>query len=196
MTTKQRKLQAAAHPAAPTSSPDAPSDAGRHGDIAPETPASAMMATPAERREPVSAAQAPRTGGERPEPEETYSIGDLADEFGITTRTIRFYESRNLIAPNRRGTQRFYTRRDRARLSIILRAKNLGFSLEDVAAYLDLYDADPGQQAQTRMLLEKVEATIADLQKKRADLDRTLRDLKDIKSRCAEHLAKVRRDGG
>lgn len=126
------------------------------------------------------------------EADTTYSIGDLAGEFGITTRTIRFYESRNLITPNRRGTQRFYTRRDRARLSIILRAKNLGFSLEDVAAYLDLYDADPGQQVQTRMLLEKVETAIADLQKKRADLDRTLRDLKDLKSKCVEHLTKTR----
>ncbi len=125
------------------------------------------------------------------DPDVTYSIGDLADEFDITTRTIRFYEARKLISPNRRGTQRFYTRRDRARLILILRAKNLGFSLEDIAAYLDLYDADPTQLAQTRMMLEKIEAAIADLQKKRSDLDRTLRDLKDIRSKGVEHLQQI-----
>lgn len=125
------------------------------------------------------------------EPEVIYSIGDLADEFDITTRTIRFYETRKLIAPNRRGTQRFYTRRDRARLILILRAKNLGFSLEDIAAYLDLYDADPTQLAQTRMMLAKVEASIADLQRKRGDLDRALRDLKDIRAKGLEHLAQI-----
>lgn len=125
-------------------------------------------------------------------PEETFSIGDLADEFGITTRTIRFYESRKLISPNRRGTQRFYTRRDRARLRLILRAKNLGFSLEDIAAYLDLYDADPSQIAQTRMMLQKVEAAIADLQKKRSDIDRSLRELKEIRANGQAHLAALK----
>ena len=124
-----------------------------------------------------------------------YSIGELADEFEITTRAIRFYETRGLISPKRRGSQRSYTRRDRARLIIILRAKNLGFTLEDVADYLALYDSDPVQQAQTTMLLTKVEASIADLQKKRTDLDRTLRDLRDLRTRALGHLEKVRPKG-
>src|SRR5690606_31320027 len=113
---------------------------------------------------------------------------DLAAEFGITTRAIRFYEARGLISPERRGANRVYTRRDRARLILILRGKNLGFSLEDVADYLALYDSDPGQLAQTRLLLDKVGHSIDDLNRKRADLDRTLKDLKEIKSRCVEHL--------
>lgn len=117
-----------------------------------------------------------------------FTIGELAEEFGITTRAIRFYESRGLIRPARRGANRSYSRRDRARLILILRAKNLGFTLEDVAEYLDLYDADPGHVAQTRLLLDKVEAHIQSLQTKRADIDRTLRDLKDIRARCAEFL--------
>lgn len=129
------------------------------------------------------------------EPERAYSIGALADEFDITTRAIRFYESRGLLAPKRRGSQRTYSRRDRARLNIILRAKNLGFTLEDVAAYLKLYDADPTQQAQTTMLLTKVEETISDLQRKRADLDRTLRELKEIRTRSLQHLEAIRQKG-
>ncbi len=89
----------------------------------------------------------------------------------------------------RRGAQRSYSRRDRARLKIILRGKNLGFTLEEVAQYLKLYDADPSQIAQTRMLLSRVEQAIADLQEKRADLDHTLKELKKIRADCVSHLA-------
>jgi DNA-binding transcriptional MerR regulator len=117
-----------------------------------------------------------------------YTIGELAAEFGVTTRTIRFYEAKGLISPARRGVARAYSRRDRARLKLILRGKNLGFSLEEISEYLKLYDADPAQIAQTQMLLSGVERTIEDLQTKRADLDRTLKDLREIRSQCVEHL--------
>jgi DNA-binding transcriptional MerR regulator len=117
-----------------------------------------------------------------------YSISDLASEFGITTRTIRFYEGRGLLAPQRIGTQRRYSRRDRARLILVLRGRNLGFTVEDVGEYLALYDADPGQIAQTRLLLEKVTSAIVDLQKKRADIDAALADLCDIAGHCEKHL--------
>lgn len=117
-----------------------------------------------------------------------FTIGELAEAFDITTRAIRFYEARGLLAPQRVGANRSYTRRDKGRLTLILRGKNLGFTLEDIAEYLALYDADPVQEAQTRLLLEKIETAINDLQQKRADLDRTLRDLKDIRAKCAEHL--------
>lgn len=123
-----------------------------------------------------------------------YKIGDLAEEFSITTRAIRFYEARGLITPKRKGTNRTYSRRDRARLMLILRGKNLGFSLEDIADYLGLYDSDPTQLAQTEMLLSKIEAAIADLNEKRADIDRTLKDLKDIRGRCVEHLKVAARE--
>jgi DNA-binding transcriptional MerR regulator len=125
-----------------------------------------------------------------------FAIGELAAEFGVTTRTIRFYESKGLISPARRGVARAYSRRDRARLKLILRGKNLGFSLEAIAAYLKLYDADPSQMAQTQMLLAGVEAAIDDLQAKRADLDRTLKELREIRAECVEHLSKkVAREG-
>jgi DNA-binding transcriptional MerR regulator len=122
------------------------------------------------------------------DPARLYTIGELASEQKVTTRAIRFYEAKGLIAPVRRGTQRSYSRRDRARLMLILRGKNLGFTLEEVAQYLKLYDADPSQIAQTRMLLGHVERAIDDLQVKRADIDRTLKELRKIRDHCVEHL--------
>jgi DNA-binding transcriptional MerR regulator len=120
--------------------------------------------------------------------ETTYSISALAKEFAITTRTIRFYESRGLISPERVGTTRRYSKRDRARLMLILRGRNLGFTVEDVSQYLALYDADPGQLAQTRLLLDKVAAAIEDLETKRHDIERSLADLNEIRARCEAHL--------
>jgi DNA-binding transcriptional MerR regulator len=117
-----------------------------------------------------------------------YSIGELADEFDITTRTIRFYEARGLLIPARFRSNRAYSRRDRARLKLILRGKNLGFSLEDIAEYLSLYDSDPGQVTQTKLLLGKIEAHIADLNSKRSDIERTLSELKEIRAQCQGHL--------
>lgn len=116
------------------------------------------------------------------------TIGELASAFGITTRTIRFYEAKGLISPARNGVARAYGRRDRARLKLILRGKNLGFSLEDITEFLSLYDTDPSQFAQTRLLLTKVEGHIQDLETKRRDIERTLKDLKEIRGQCVEHL--------
>jgi DNA-binding transcriptional MerR regulator len=141
------------------------------------------MSSPLQRRRLGAASVAP-------EADRLYTIGELASEFKVTTRTIRFYESKGLIAPARRGVARAYSRRDRARLKLILRGKNLGFSLEAIAEYLKLYDADPAQIAQTQMLLARAEQAIEDLQAKRADLDRTLKELKDIRAQCVEHLTK------
>jgi DNA-binding transcriptional MerR regulator len=143
-------------------------------------------------------ARPPHAGAKRVSPpgsagggdaERLYTIGELADELEVTTRAIRFYEAKGLIAPVRRGVQRSYSRRDRARLRLILRGKNLGFSLEEVAQYLKLYDADPAQITQTQMLLSHVERAIDDLQTKRTDIDRTLKELKEIRSQCIEHLS-------
>ena len=132
------------------------------------------------------------TAGEAPETDEDgapfFSIGDLAGEFAISTRTIRFYEAKGLITPKRAGTTRIYSRRDRARLTLILRGKRLGFSLEEVAEYLDLYDADPDQLAQTRLLLQKVEAAISDLEQKQADLKKTLSELRELRGLAIQQL--------
>ena len=118
----------------------------------------------------------------------SFTISALAKEFGITTRTIRFYESRGLISPQRVGSSRRYSKRDRARLILILRGRNLGFTVEDVAAYLHLYDIDPGQQAQTQLLLDKINAAVAGLETKREDIARALSELSEIRAQCETHL--------
>lgn len=110
-----------------------------------------------------------------------FSIGDLADELGVTTRTIRFYETKGLISPARNGVARSYSRRDRARLILILRGTNLGFSLGDIKAFLELYDADPTRLTQLKMLETKLDEHIDALKRKRADLDRMLKELGEIR---------------
>ncbi|CCB65415.1 MULTISPECIES: MerR family DNA-binding transcriptional regulator [unclassified Hyphomicrobium] len=135
---------------------------------------------------PLARPEAPQR--EKPRDATAYSISALAKEFGITTRTIRFYESRGLISPQRIGTTRKYSKRDRARLILILRGRNLGFTVEDVSEYLSLYDSDPAQLAQTRLLLDKVTAAIDDLETKRRDIERSLADLNEIRARCDAHL--------
>lgn len=120
--------------------------------------------------------------------EQLFTIGELAADVGVTTRAIRFYESKGLISPARRGVARSYTRRDRARLLLVLRGKNLGFSLEDIRQYLQLYDADPNQIQQVKLLAAKVEEHIASLHKKRADIERTLAELEDIREQISAHL--------
>ena len=122
--------------------------------------------------------------------DKTFTISELSKEFGITTRTIRFYESRGLITPERIGTSRRYSKRDRARLILILRGRNLGFTVEDVGDYLALYDSDPGQVAQTKLLLDKVQAAITNLKIKRDDIAKALADLDDIRAKCEGHLKK------
>ncbi|CAN7299837.1 MULTISPECIES: MerR family DNA-binding protein [unclassified Devosia] len=108
-----------------------------------------------------------------------YSIADLAREFGISTRAIRFYESKGLIAPERLGATRVFRRRDRARLILILRGKRLGFSLRDISDYLALYDADRGQQV--NLLAEKVDERLKLLEQQLADLQTTIAELQEIR---------------
>lgn len=108
-----------------------------------------------------------------------YSIADLAREFGISTRAIRFYESKGLISPERLGATRVFRRRDRARLILILRGKRLGFSLRDISNYLALYDADRGQQV--NLLVEKVDERLNLLEQQLADLQTTIAELQEIR---------------
>jgi DNA-binding transcriptional MerR regulator len=117
-----------------------------------------------------------------------HSIGDLAGEFGISARAIRFYESRGLLSPARVGANRIYTKRDRARLILILRGKRLGFSLEAISEYLDLYAVDQGQIAQTRRLLKRVEDSVVELEGKQRDIGDALRELRDIRQQCIAQL--------
>jgi DNA-binding transcriptional MerR regulator len=133
-------------------------------------------------------AQTVKSAAPAPPVERDYTIGELARELDITTRTIRFYEQRGLLLPARKNTARTYSRADRARLKLILRGKNLGFTLEEIAQYLSMYDGDPAQVAQTRHLLAKVDAAVTQLQQKRVDIERTIAELKDIRRQCQDHL--------
>lgn len=120
--------------------------------------------------------------------ERFYTVPELADDLGITPRTIRFYEQKGLLNPQRAGTTRVYTRQDRAKLLLILRGKRLGFSLKEIADYLDLYGADPTQTEQIKMLLDRVRERISDLEEQRQALDVTLDELRDIEQQSVDAL--------
>ncbi|KPB02480.1 MerR family transcriptional regulator [Ahrensia marina] len=109
--------------------------------------------------------------------EETFRIGQLAEEFDVTLRTLRFYEDKELLAPRRIGNTRIYSRSDRARLRIILLGKRLGFSLADVAEILALYDPESGNVRQLKVSLEKGEEQLTKLKNERERLDASIDEL-------------------
>jgi len=108
---------------------------------------------------------------------ERYSIRDLSDEFDITPRALRFYEDKGLIAPERKGLQRIYNRRDKARISLILRGKRLGFSLAEIRDWLDLYELQDGQVAQAQRLLDASHGRMDALVQQREDIEATIQEL-------------------
>jgi DNA-binding transcriptional MerR regulator len=107
----------------------------------------------------------------------SYTIGDLAKEFDVTLRTLRFYEDKNLLNPRREGMTRIYSRRDRARLKLVLMGKKVGFSLTEIKDMLDLYDLRDGQVTQLRVALGRFTEQIEVLQRQRDDVDRAIADL-------------------
>ncbi len=109
-----------------------------------------------------------------------YTVTQLGSELGITARTLRFYEDKGLITPRRAGNTRVYTQRDRARMILILRGKQLGFSLREIGEYLELYDMDPTHGKQTKALLKAVQSRIAQLEAQRVALDETLAELRNV----------------
>jgi DNA-binding transcriptional MerR regulator len=116
-------------------------------------------------------------------------VTQLARDLGITARTIRFYEDKKLIAPQRAGSTRVYTARDRARMILILRGKRLGFSLREIKEYLDLYDTDQTQAGQIRALLGGVRKRLDLLKEQRRALETTIGELEDIERQAAVALA-------
>lgn len=121
----------------------------------------------------------------------TYSIRDLAREFDVTTRTIRFYEDEGLISPARRGQTRLFSPRDRVRLKLILRGKRLGFTLNEIREIIDLYDAAPGEYGQLRFFLSKIVERRALLEQQRADIADTLEELAEVERRCLAQLKTI-----
>jgi DNA-binding transcriptional MerR regulator len=112
------------------------------------------------------------------------TIAEIAEEFGITHRAIRFYEDQGLINPERRGTQRIFHSRDRVRLGLVLRGKRLGFDLGQIRRIVDMYDEPPGEAGQLRYLLERIAARRAELEQRRHDIEITLTELGEVEKRC------------
>lgn len=123
-----------------------------------------------------------------------YSVTELGLDLGVTARTIRFYEDKGLITPQRAGNNRVYTLRDRARMILILRGKKLGFTLREIKEYLDLYDADPTHAKQLRLLLGAVRSRILQLEDQRVALDQALAELHEVEAQARDALATF--DGG
>ena len=107
------------------------------------------------------------------------SIREMCDAFDVTPRTLRFYEAKELIAPIRDGQKRLYTKRDRARLKLILRGKRFGFSLEEIRQLLDLYAMGDGQMTQMSRTYELAKKHLADMLDQRAELDEAIEELKE-----------------
>lgn len=125
---------------------------------------------------------------------ELFGITELCKEFGITLRALRFYEDKGLLAPRRVNGARVYTRRDRARLVLILRAKAIGSSLAEIKQYLDLYgDRGEGRIQQLNYVISRTDIAIAEFERKRAQIDATLAELRFINEGCRQQLEARRR---
>ena len=121
----------------------------------------------------------------------TYSIAELAREFGVTIRTIRFYEDEEMLSPLRDGQRRIYRPRDRTRLKLILRGKRLGFKLAEVREIVNLYDAPQGEDAQLHRLLARIADRRQELEAKREDIEASVRDLETVAETCRHRLREL-----
>ncbi len=120
-----------------------------------------------------------------------YTITELTREFGISTRTLRFYEAEGLLKPVRRGRQRLYRASDRTKVKLILRGKRLGFSLSEIREIISMYRSTPGEAGQLRHLIDKIERRRADLRQKQRDIVVTLAELDTVEQGCLDRLAQM-----
>lgn len=121
---------------------------------------------------------------------ETMTIREMCDAYDVTPRTLRFYESKELLYPIREGQRRLFTRRDRARLKLILRGKRFGFSLEEIRQLLDLYTVDDSQQTQLVSTLSIARARLSDMEQQRAELDEAIDELRNQMTMVSEMLTR------
>ena len=121
-----------------------------------------------------------------------YSISNLAKEFDVTTRTIRFYEDAGLLTPVRQGRSRLYTIRDRTRLKLILRGKRLGFSLNEIGEMFSLYDSEPGEAAQLDHILDKIAEKICLLERQLEDIESVMQELQEFRNQCRKRLEQMK----
>lgn len=121
----------------------------------------------------------------------TYSIRDLATEFDVTTRTIRFYEEKNLLEPRREGTRRVYSAADRTKLRLILRGKRLGLSLDESAEIILMYGTPGNNLRQLKKLIAKIQDKRAELKRQQQDIKAMLRDLGDAENKCRDALLEL-----
>ena len=120
---------------------------------------------------------------------ELFGVTELCNAFDVTPRTLRFYEDKGLLGPRRINGTRVYSRRDRARLALILRAKAIGSSLAEIKQYLDMYGNEgEGQEQQARYVLQRTDAVIAELEQKRAHIESSLAELRHINSKVRQQL--------
>lgn len=122
------------------------------------------------------------------------NIREMCERFDVTPRTLRFYEAKELLFPIRKGQARFYTRRDRGRLKLILRGKRFGFALEEMRQLLDLYDRGDAQEQQLRRTYAAAQDRLAQMERQRAELDEAIAELKADLAWGAERIAEFRRD--
>ena len=120
---------------------------------------------------------------------DTYGIAELARKFDVTTRTIRFYEDKGLLAPLHKGQRRVYASRDRVRLRLIMRGKRLGFSLDEIRQLIDLYDVDPSEVTQLRHFLDKIHEHKEILIGQQKDIAETLAEMERIEAQCSSLLS-------
>ncbi|MGI8901745.1 MAG: MerR family transcriptional regulator [Nocardioides sp.] len=126
-----------------------------------------------------------------PDSGRTWTITELADEHGVTLRTLRHYEDVGLLAPERRGSTRVFHHRDRVRLRLILRGRRLGFTLPQIATIVDMYDDQPGVAGQLAYLLVQIEVRRAELEQRRRDIDDSLSELEAVEWRCRDDLTRL-----
>jgi DNA-binding transcriptional MerR regulator len=121
-------------------------------------------------------------------PDKTYTISELAKEFGVTTRTMRFYEEKGLLSPRREGQKRLYSSADRVRIKLILRGKRIGMSLDECVEVIDMYDPEHNNSDQLHSLIDKVKFRSALLEQQKKDIDEMLAGLKEVRNSCEAAL--------